>query len=355
MRLFIALTLFFAAAASSSASSTLRANAADVAATSPEMRALIKSKAAKAKQLSSFLQSLKEQSGTRDLQNDSPVPELYEGDESGGNDGVFGGFDFGDDFDLGSFGLCGGEDNDLEVLGARCWCTLRSGENEYDGLMDLIGDFSYIMDNGMEVEFGCEMPTVCDTAIGVNECSAGQVTCTLDIDTQDFMSSSFDCDTCVKYDNSPDENGKPNGDPTDMTGKVLCMDVDMCPPPVVTERSGLADFDIVSNLLCGCTATLDGEDCTCELCDDFWGGVKLQCDTASGDKIASTCEETGLEFVDASDISTLTEVKFAPQFAIVQSDASESESSPGVAAAPGAAYAAFVATLCLGALLISFI
>jgi len=344
MRLLIASTLFAAAAAAGGASAShdamLRASAQAV--NTPEMRKLLSSKVEQAERLKSLLKSIHEQSNNRDLQN---------GPSDTAPDSGFD-FDFGNDFDLGSFGLCGGED--LEFFGTRCWCTLRSGDTEYDGLMDLIGDFSDIMDNGMEVEFGCEMPTVCDTAIGVNECSAGQVTCTMDIDTQDFMNSSFDCDTCVRYDNPPDAAGNPSDSAKGsmMAGKTLCMDVDMCPPPIVTERSGITDLDLgISNLLRGCSAKLDDEDCTCEICDDFRGGVKMECGTGA-DKIASTCEETGLEFVDASDISTLTQVKFAPQFAIVQSDAAE-DTSAGMA--PGLAYSMYVAVLSLGALLISAI
>lgn len=166
-----------------------------------EMRSLIASKAKSAEKLSALLQFLKDRhESNRFLQGDA-VPELYEGD---GDAPPGFGFDFGD-VDLGdlagSFDLCG-KDNDLEFMGTTCSCSLRSAEKEYFGLMDIVGDFSHVMENGrkciallstshfrkstchimltyivafyfaflctyscsVDVEFGCEMPTRCDTA-----------------------------------------------------------------------------------------------------------------------------------------------------------------------------------------------
>ena len=111
-----------------------------------EMRSLIASKAKSAEKLSTLLQFLKDQhESNRFLQGDA-VPELYEGD----GDAPGFGFDFGD-VDLGdlagSFDLCG-NDNDLEFMGTTCSCSLRSADKEYSGLMDIIGDFSHVMENG---------------------------------------------------------------------------------------------------------------------------------------------------------------------------------------------------------------
>ena len=146
-----------------------------------------------------------------------------------------------------------------------------------------------------------------------------------------------------------------------MTGHVLCVDVDMCSPTVASERSAFDNLDFdMSNILCGCTATLTGpttssagKNCNCELCDNLLGGVKLTC--GEGDnKISSTCEETGLEFVNPTDISSFSQVKFAPQFAIVASDApNEEDTSAGFISNPGIAYTIFVAALSIGALLLS--
>lgn len=182
------------------------------------------------------------------------------------------------------------------------------------------------------------------------------------IDTNDFLSSSFDCDTCVKYKNPPGSDGLPDETRQSMmTGHVLCVDVDMCSPTVATERSAFDNLDFdMSNILCGCTATLLGpstsdqeENCTCELCDNFLGGVQLTCGQGSNE-IRSTCEETGLEFVNPTDISSISQVKFAPQFAIVESDAPiEDDTSAGITTTPGIAYTAFVAALSAGALFIS--
>ena len=112
-----------------------------------EMRSLIASKAKSAEKLSTLLHFLKDKhESNRFLQGDA-VPELYEGD---GDAPPGFGFDFGD-VDLGdlagSFDLCG-KDNDLEFMGTTCSCSLRSADKEYSGLMDIIGDFSHVMENG---------------------------------------------------------------------------------------------------------------------------------------------------------------------------------------------------------------
>jgi len=184
----------------------------------------------------------------------------------------------------------------------------------------------------------------------------------MNIDTKDFLNSSFDCDTCVKYKNPPGVDGMPDENRSSMmTGHVLCVDVDMCSPTVATERSAFDNLDFdMSNILCGCTATLTGpttsgeeEDCICELCDSFLGGIQLTCGQGPSE-IRSTCEETGLEFVNPTDISTIYQVKFAPQFAIVESDApDEDDTSAGSTTNPGMAYTIFVAALSVGAILIS--
>ena len=134
-----------------------------------------------------------------------------------------------------------------------------------------------------------------------------------------------------------------------------------CALQPLPQRSAFDNLDFdMSNILCGCTATLQGpstsdleESCTCELCDGFLGGVQLTCGQGSNE-IRSTCEETGLEFVNPTDISSISQVKFAPQFAIVESDApTENDTSAGITTTPGFAYTSFVAALSVGALLIS--
>jgi len=83
------------------------------------------------------------------------------------------------------------------------------------------------------------------------------------------------------------------------------------------------------------------------------GGVQLTCGQRPNE-IRSTCEETGLEFVNPTDISSISKVNFAPQFAIVQSDApDEEDTSAGITTTPGIAYTMFVAALSVGVLLIS--
>ena len=94
------------------------------------------------------------------------------------------------------------------------------------------------------------------------------------IDMNDFLNSSFDCDTCVNYKNPPGSDGMPDESRSSMmTGHVLCVDVDMCSPTVASERSDFDNLDFdMSNILCGCTATLTGpttsdeeENCTEEM------------------------------------------------------------------------------------------
>ena len=64
------------------------------------------------------------------------------------------------------------------------------------------------------------------------------------IDTNDFLNSSFNCDTCVKYKNPPGSDGLPDETRQSMmTGHVLCVDVDMCSPTVATERSAFDNLD----------------------------------------------------------------------------------------------------------------
>ena len=111
------------------------------------MRSLIASKTKSAEKLSTLLQFLKDQHESNRLLQEDAVPELYDGD---GDAPPGFGFDFGD-VDLGdlagSFDLCG-KDNDLEFMGTTCFCSLKSTDREYSGLMDIIGDFSHVMDNG---------------------------------------------------------------------------------------------------------------------------------------------------------------------------------------------------------------
>lgn len=132
-----------AAALASDANKMLRANV-HVDLPEAEMRSLIASKAKSVEKLSTALQLLKERHDSNRKLQGGAVPELYEGD----GDGF--GFDFAD-ADLGdlagSFDLCG-KDNDLEFMGTTCSCSLKSAKKEYSGLMDIIGDFSHVMENG---------------------------------------------------------------------------------------------------------------------------------------------------------------------------------------------------------------
>ena len=113
-----------------------------------EMQALIASKAKSAEKLSTMLQMLKDRHESNRLLQEGAVPELYEGDGDAPPDF---GFDF-SDVDLedlaSSFDLCG-EDNDMEFMGTTCSCSLKSGNKDpYSGIMEIIGDFSYVMENG---------------------------------------------------------------------------------------------------------------------------------------------------------------------------------------------------------------
>lgn len=333
-------------------------------------RRLIASKAQKVEAFSDFLKSV----ASRDLQSNTN-PALYDGTtgfdfDGPGTTGQSGNFDLGD-LDLSTLDICG-KQNEKEFLGAKCGCKMTSFDGkEYEGLMDVVMDINNILESGgMQINFGCKMPTFCDTAIGVDECSAIQVDCTLDVDTEDFFNSSFDCDTCVRYDHPPGNDGKPDESRTSiMTGHTLCLDVDMCPPPVkegksIKDSTIALPFDFDStNLFCGCTAELDGKECECALCPNLMGGVQLTCNNGSGE-IKSECEDTGLEFVDVSDLSSLTQVKFSPQFSVVESDAveidssidgSKTGSSSSATASFGSAYLFFVAILGTGTVLISFL
>ena len=145
--LFLVASLAASSAGVASASDVNKMLRAKVDLPEAEMRSLIASKAKSAEKLSTLLQFLKDQhESNRFLQGDA-VPELYEGD---GDAPPGFGFDFGD-VDLGdlagSFDLCG-KDNDLEFMGTTCSCSLRSADKEYSGLMDIIGDFSHVMENG---------------------------------------------------------------------------------------------------------------------------------------------------------------------------------------------------------------
>ena len=145
--MYISTTLFlFATLASSSAtvasagdaSKMLRAKV-DVDLPKAEMRSLI---ASKAKSVRTVLQYLKDRhESSRILQEDA----LHEGDEDFGFD--FADVDLGDL--AGSFDFCG-EDSDMEFMGTTCSCSLQSENKEYSGLMDIIGDFSHVMEHGRE-------------------------------------------------------------------------------------------------------------------------------------------------------------------------------------------------------------
>ena len=142
--MYISTTLFlFATLASSSATVASASDAskmlrAKVDLPKAEMRSLIASKAKSAEKLSTVLQYLKDRhESSRILQEDAP-PDF--------------GFDF-TDVDLGdlagSFDFCG-EDSDMEFMGTTCSCSLQSENKEYSGLMDIIGDFSHVMEHGRE-------------------------------------------------------------------------------------------------------------------------------------------------------------------------------------------------------------
>ena len=103
-----------------------------------EMRSLIASKAKSAEKLSTMIRLLKDRhESNRILQGDA-VPELYEGDGDAppGFDFDFADVDLGDL--AGSFDLCG-KDNNLEFMGTKCSCSLRSGETEYLVLWTSLG------------------------------------------------------------------------------------------------------------------------------------------------------------------------------------------------------------------------
>lgn len=112
-----------------------------------EMRSLIASKAKSAEKLSTVLQYLKDRHESNRILQEDALPELYEGDAPPDF-----GFDFAD-VDLGdlagSFDFCG-EDSDMEFMGTTCSCSLQSDNKKYSGLMDIIGDFSHVMDHGRE-------------------------------------------------------------------------------------------------------------------------------------------------------------------------------------------------------------
>ena len=344
-------------ALSSGVSAILRSNSEDEKA---RMASLVSTKADRAHKLSYLLKSIRDGARKRKLQEagedlgdfdfdlgdlDFDLGDFNLGDLNLGDfDFDFGDFDFGD-FDLGDLGggfgdfdfdMCAGGDFIAFGDGGSCWCTITStssegDEREYSGILDMIMDFSFILENGVDTSFGCRMPERCDTAVGVDECSSGKIACEISLDTGDFMNSSLDCDTCVEYGNSP------SGDSTLMTGKTLCMDVDLCLPSFGGEapshelelegseedelvKNKALDFDF-SDIICGCSATLEDEngteeECQCSVCGDFRQGVSMTC----GD-IASTCEDSGLEFIDVSDVTTLVSAaNFAPRFNSVAED-----------------------------------
>ena len=133
--LFATLASSFATVASAGDASKMLRAKVDVDLPKAEMRSLI---ASKAKSVRTVLQYLKDRhESSRILQEDAP-PDF--------------GFDF-TDVDLGdlagSFDFCG-EDSDMEFMGTTCSCSLQSENKEYSGLMDIIGDFSHVMEHGRE-------------------------------------------------------------------------------------------------------------------------------------------------------------------------------------------------------------
>ena len=140
--LFLFVTLASSSATVASASDANKMLRAKVDLPKAEMRSLIASKAKSAEKLSTVLQYLKDRhESNRILQEDA----LHEGDEDFGFD--FADVDLGDL--AGSFDFCG-EDSDMEFMGTTCSCSLQSENKEYSGLMDIIGDFSHVMEHGRE-------------------------------------------------------------------------------------------------------------------------------------------------------------------------------------------------------------
>ena len=142
--LFLFVTLASSSATVASARDASKMLRAKVDLPKAEMRSLIASKAKSAEKLSTVLQYLKDRhESNRILQEDAS--QIYEGDADFGFD--LADVDLGDL--AGSFDFCG-EDSDMEFMGTTCSCSLQSDNKKYSGLMDIIGDFSHVMEHGRE-------------------------------------------------------------------------------------------------------------------------------------------------------------------------------------------------------------
>jgi hypothetical protein len=194
-----------------------------------------------------------------------------------------GDFDWGDlDLDLGDFdvSLCFGEA--MEFGNVQCTCTLQSGDVVLTDMITIIANFNEIMEKGVDVGLGCL--TLEPECYG-NECGKVQVTCNMTLEFTSTEEISLDCNSCVEYTNGNEtypEEGV-------MGGQSLCVSLELCPFELQMEQDTMWN---TTEILCGCNATLNDNECTCSLCggDDALMGIELDC----GD-FKSTCTEIGFE------------------------------------------------------------
>lgn len=245
-----------------------------------------------------------------------------------GNDDFFGpggdfnmtdlGFDFGE---LGGMELCGDEPMELDY--GVCTCSLKSGDTVLTDITTILENLDSIMENGIDAWFEC---STVDPMCYENECGTVEVTCNMTLDfTTSQDKSSLDCNTCVNYTNAPSDY------PAEgiMEGQTMCMSLELCLPEL-TEMSKDASWNM-ENVLCGCNATLNGNECTCGICDSngmFRQGVEIDC----GD-LKSSCTDTGFEMANGT-ASVSKTTSFLPQFESTTTTSDSATSAAFAATAP---------------------
>lgn len=213
---------------------------------------------------------------------------------------------FGDDFDDFDFEDFCGDVNEVMGFGnVQCTCALQSGDLVLTDMATIIENWNVIMENGVDLGFDCL--TLSPECYG-NECGKVDVTCNMTLDFTMQEKTSMGCYTCVEYTNDDDDDYPEGGV---MEGQTLCMSLELCLPEMAMEPENDNVMLDVSEILCGCNATLNGNECSCSLCDDdVFQGIELDC----GD-YTSTCTDTGFEMQNnGTTTSVANATAFLPKF-----------------------------------------
>jgi hypothetical protein len=187
----------------------------------------------------------------------------------------------------------------MEFDNVQCTCTIQSGDVVLTDISTIITNFNEIMENGMDLGFEC---FTLEPECYENECGKVQVTCNMTLEFTSEEETVLGCNSCVEY-TSGDETYPEEGV---MDGQSLCVSLDLCLFEVQMEQDNMWN---TSDILCGCNATLNDNECTCSLCgDDAFLGIELDC----GD-FKSTCTATGFEMQNGT-TSVAKTTSFLPQF-----------------------------------------